>query len=98
MHLSARLSPLQSWLSELACLECQRLEGHVRDRLSPSGGGMAGLHTYTATLGPFDEAVRSIDFLFNLSVSASPSAIARQRTFATAGAAIRFSLHERSGE
>jgi len=32
--------------------------------LSASGGVMAGLNTYTATLGPFDEAVRSIAFLF----------------------------------
>jgi hypothetical protein len=32
--------------------------------LSPSGGVMAGLNTYTVTLGPFDEAVHSIEFLF----------------------------------
>jgi alpha-amylase/alpha-mannosidase (GH57 family) len=32
--------------------------------LTTSGGVMAGLNTYTATLGPFDEAVRSIEFLF----------------------------------
>jgi hypothetical protein len=32
--------------------------------LTTSGGVMAGLNTYTTTLGPFDEAVRSIEFLF----------------------------------
>ena len=29
-----------------------------------SGGVMAGLNTYIVTLGPFDEAVHSIEFLF----------------------------------
>jgi alpha-amylase/alpha-mannosidase (GH57 family) len=32
--------------------------------LSPSGGVMAGLNIYTATLGPFDETTRSIEFSF----------------------------------
>jgi len=32
--------------------------------LNASGGVMAGLNSYTASLGPFDEAVRSVEFLF----------------------------------
>ena len=32
--------------------------------LSPSGGVMAGLNIYTATLGPFDETAHSVEFFF----------------------------------
>jgi hypothetical protein len=32
--------------------------------LSASGGMMPGLNVFTARLGPFEEAVRSIGFLF----------------------------------
>ncbi|CAN5750922.1 hypothetical protein BH09VER1_BH09VER1_12100 [soil metagenome] len=32
--------------------------------LSPSGGVMAGLNTYTTTLGPFDEAAHALEFSF----------------------------------
>ena len=51
-------------MSGVACLERQRLEGRERNCPQSSGGVMAELNTYTAMLGPFDEAVPSIAFVF----------------------------------
>jgi hypothetical protein len=51
---------------------------------------MAGLNSYSATLGPFDEAVHSVLF----KCQCKPVCDCARRIFVAMGAAIRFSSNE----